>query len=154
MQARGIALTSAVALGALVGPSQIGARLGEMAFGPNYDPMWTMLASVMLVGAGVGFLLIGSTPAAAAVVLYGAGAGIGWIAKGTLPLTLFGPTNYAALMGRLALPSLLAQALAPVLGAVLIEIGGAHLVLAALSAAAVTNVILVATLAQVVHQAE
>ena len=36
-----------------------------------------------------------------------------YIVRGTLPLALFGPAGYATLMGKLALPSLVAQALAP-----------------------------------------
>jgi hypothetical protein len=45
--------------------------------------------------------------------------GIGSIARGALPLTLFGPQGDASLMGKLVMPSLLAQALAPSLGAVM-----------------------------------
>ncbi len=46
--------------------------------------------------------------------------GLTSIAKGTLPLVLFGPFGYASLMGRLAMPSLLAQALSPSIRAILI----------------------------------
>ena len=49
-------------------------------------------------------------------------------------------------MGRLALPSLLAQALAPALGAVILEYGGAGPTLAMLTGLAAVNVVLVATL--------
>jgi hypothetical protein len=47
------------------------------------------------------------------IVVYGAGVGVSYIVRGTLPLALFGPIGYATLMGKLALPSLVAQALAP-----------------------------------------
>ena len=47
------------------------------------------------------------------ILIYGGGYGIMWIARGTLPLALFGPERYATLMGRLAFPSLIVQALAP-----------------------------------------
>jgi MFS family permease len=109
LQARGLDLAAAVAFGALVGPSQVGARIVEMAFGRHYHPIWTMVASVALVAAGV-ILLVAGFPILA-LALYGAGNGIGSIAKGTLPLALFGPFGYASLMGELAMPSLLAQAL-------------------------------------------
>ena len=59
------------------------------------------------------------------ILIYGGGYGIMWIARGTLPLALFGPERYATLMGRLAFPSLIVQALAPSLGALLIEQRGA-----------------------------
>ena len=36
------------------------------------------------------------------ILIYGGGYGIMWIARGTLPLALFGPDRYATLMGRLA----------------------------------------------------
>ena len=57
-------------------------------------------------------------------LVYGAGIGIRSIVKGTLPLALFGPHGYAALMGRLALPQLLVAALAPLAAAWLLEAAG------------------------------
>ena len=84
-----------------------------------------------------------------ALVCYGAGNGLSSIARGTLPLALFGPERYAALVGRLALPNLLAQALAPSLGALLIARGGPEAALALLAALAATNVVLVAGLGRV-----
>jgi hypothetical protein len=53
LQARGLELAAAVGLGALVRPSQVGARIVEMAFGRHYHPIWTMVASVVLVAAEV-----------------------------------------------------------------------------------------------------
>jgi hypothetical protein len=63
---------------------------------------------------------------ALAVVLYGAGNGIGSIARGTVPLALFGPERYAILMGRLALPLLVAMAVAPLIGGLAFQKGGAE----------------------------
>ena len=48
-----------------------------------------------------------------------------WIARGTLPLALFGAERYATLIGRLAFPALITQALAPSAVALLIEGQGA-----------------------------
>src|SRR5699024_11329989 len=53
--------------------------------------------------------------------VYGIGIGLSSIAHGTVPLALFGQKHYARLMGRIALPSLLAQAAAPLIGTVLIQ---------------------------------
>jgi hypothetical protein len=50
--------------------------------------------------------------------------GIMSIARGTVPLALFGAPGYAVLMGRLATPSSLAQAISPLLGALVLESGG------------------------------
>ena len=142
LQARGLELAGAVALGALVGPSQVGARVVEMAFGRHYHPIWTMVASVSLVATGVILLAAGFPILALALALYGAGNGIGSIAKGTLPLALFGPFGYASLMGKLAMPSLLAQALSPSIGAVLIEWNGADAALLFLAGLACINLAL------------
>ena len=40
--------------------------------------------------------------------------------KGTLPLVMFGSTGYAILVGRLGLPTLVAQAVGPMLGAIIL----------------------------------
>jgi MFS family permease len=140
LQARDVALGRAVALGALVGPAQVGARLIEMFLGRHYHPIWTMLASTILIAAGMGILLSGSPIIAAGLVLYGAGIGIKSIARGTLPLALYGATGYAVLMGRLAMPSQVAQALSPTVGALLLDQFDATTTLAVLTSLATINV--------------
>jgi hypothetical protein len=105
-----------------------------------------MVASVTLVAFGVILLVVGFPIVALALALYGAGNGIGSIAKGTLPLALFGPFGYAALMGKLAMPSLLAQALSPSVGAILIEWSGPNAVLGFLAAVTCLNIGLVGLL--------
>ena len=69
-----------------------------------------------------------------------------WIARGTLPLALFGPDRYATLMGRLAFPSLIVQALAPAAGALLIEYFGSIATMAVLTGFAIINVLLIGIL--------
>ena len=81
-------------------------------------------------------------------MFYGAGIGLESIARGTLPLALFGSEGYATLMGRLAMPSLIAQAAAPSLGALLIERAGTSAALGALAATALLNVVLACGLAR------
>ena len=56
LQERGVALAAAVALGALVGPAQVGARAIEMLIGRYHHPIWTMVASTVLVAVGLGLL--------------------------------------------------------------------------------------------------
>jgi MFS family permease len=146
LQARGTDLGVAVSLGTLVGPSQVGARMIEMLAGRHYHPMWTLIASTVLVAIGTSWLLVGAPVVAIAIVFYGAGNGIGSVARGTLPLVLFGSEWYAALMGRLALPILLAMTLAPYLGAFALKVGGPSLALALLFALAASNVMLVLVL--------
>lgn len=135
LEAQGLGLAAAVGLAALLGPSQVGARLVEMLFGRHYHPIWTLILASALVAAGLLLLLLGLPPLPA-VILYGGGIGIAWIARGTVPLAIFGSRDYAARIGRLAFPSLIAQALSPSLGAVLFDTYGAAATVAVLLGAA------------------
>ena len=135
LMAEGYTLAAAITVGTLIGPSQVGARVLEMIGGGRHHPIWTMLAATTLVLAGFIGLSLG-VPAAAALVAYGAGNGLWSIARGALPLVLYGPESYATLMGRLARPMLLAAAAAPTLGALLIDRFGAETTMALLSIAA------------------
>ncbi|MFG1462532.1 MFS transporter [Xanthobacter sp. DSM 24535] len=146
MQARGLDLAAAVGLGTLIGPSQVGARVLEMAGRGRHHPLWTLSAAMSLIAVGVILLGGGYANAAIAIALYGGGNGIYSIARGTLPLALFGPERYPALMGRLARPALVAQALAPSLGAFAIAHWGSGVTFELLSALALLNVALVAAL--------
>ncbi len=146
LQAREIALAAAVALGAIVGPSQVGARAIEMLISRFHHPIWTKFASTVFVAIGVGLLWIGFPVIAAALIFYGAGIGIESIARGTLPLAIFGEDRYASIMGRIAMPSLIMQAASPSLGALLIDSFGADGALETLLAVALVNVVLVVAL--------
>jgi len=146
LQTRGIALATAVAFGALVGPSQVSARFAEMLITRYHHPIWTKVASVLFVASGVGMFWGHAPVVALALILYGAGVGLESIARATLPLSLFGADNYAQIMGRLAMPSLIAQAAAPSIGALLIQAFGVDTTLAVIAAAAIANVMLTLTL--------
>jgi predicted MFS family arabinose efflux permease len=125
LEASGSGRAAAVAMAALLGPSQVVARLAEIFLGRYYHPVWTLIAAAGLIAGGLGFLAFGMASPVLAVVLYGGGIGIAWVARGTVPLAVFGPRDYAALMGRLALPSLVAQAISPFLGAFFLDVYGA-----------------------------
>ena len=146
LQARGVDFAAAVALGTLFGPAQVGARVVERVFGARYHPIWTLIAAGALMAAGLALLLGRSSLLALIILVYGAGYGITWIARGTLPLALFGPARFPRLMGKLAFPSLIVQALAPSAGALLIEWRGADATIAVLAGFAALNVALIATL--------
>ncbi|WP_246728077.1 MFS transporter [Rhizobium leguminosarum] len=140
MESDGIEMATAVSLGALVGPSQVGARLYEAVLGRRLDPKWTALTSAVLTLIGVA-LLTNHKLAAVAVIAYGAGNGLRSIVRGSLPLALFGSQGYATLMGRLALPSLLAQSIAPFLGALLLERAGVQVTATTLALLALVSVL-------------
>ena len=146
LEARGLALAAAVGFGALVGPSQVGARVFEMAFGRKLHPVWSLLASAVMVVVGLGMLLGAPGLIGTGIVLYGSGSGIRSIARGTVPLAMFGREGYAVLMGRIAMPTLIAQAASPLLGSWLLQSYGPTWLLAVLSAAALVNVVLVVAL--------
>jgi MFS family permease len=142
LQASGFVLSAAVGLGALAGPSMVAARVIEMAIARHHHPIWTQFGSASFVAIGLAGLWAELPLIPAALVSYGAGLGLESIAVGTLPLSLFGASGYATLIGRLATPSWLAQAAAPWIGALLLERRGAHATLAVVSGVALVNVAL------------
>jgi MFS family permease len=146
LQAKGLTLVAAVGLGALVGPSQVAARAVEMVIARYHHPIWTKVASTSLVAAGLAALWIGVPIIPLALALYGAGIGLESIARGTLPLAVFGPERYPAVMGRIAMPSLIAQAAAPSIGTALIEAGGVDGAMGVFVAFASVNLVLAAGL--------
>ena len=146
LQSRGLALATAVGLGALLGPSQVGARMLEATFGRKQHPVWSLLASTVLVALGLAMLAGVPALAALGILLYGSGSGIRSIARGTVPLALFGKQGYAELMGKLAMPTLFAQAGSPLLGAWLLDSYGPDATLAVLCSAAVLNIALAVAL--------
>ena len=146
LKSHGLSLATAVTLASMVGIAQVAARGVEMAIGHYHHPIWTLFASTVLVGAGVALLWWGTEPFLLALVIYGAGAGINSIARGTVPLALFGPQGYAARIGRLARPAFIASAAAPTLGAFAIESCGTGATLAALTVLSAVNITIVTTL--------
>ena len=73
-----------------------------------------MAGALHSLGA-VAFLALGVPAGAAFTLLHGAGNGVLTIAKGTLPLVLFGTHNYGFRQGVLMIPARFAQALSPYL---------------------------------------
>ncbi len=142
----GLSLAQAVGLGMIIGPAAVGARAIETLAGPRYHPVWTRVASVTLVAAGAMLFFAGPATFGLAIALYAAGNGIGSIAKGTLPLALFGAARYPALAGRIARPGMVAMSLTPYVGAWTFEAGGVRATFTLLAAIAAVNVALGAVL--------
>ncbi|CAG2127100.1 MFS transporter [Cupriavidus plantarum] len=114
LQAGGATLATAVTVGALIGPAQVGARVLEFGLLRKVHPLLSarLAAALHPIGAAA-FGIVGAPAAALFGVLHGAGNGILTIAKGTLPLVIFGPTGYGHRQGVLMVPARIAQALAP-----------------------------------------
>lgn len=135
----GAGLPAALAAAALVGPAQVAARVAEFALMRRLGPLAAARAAALAHPAGAALLGLGGVGAAAPfALLHGAGNGIMTIAKGTLPLVLFGAAGYGRRQGWLSLPARLAQAAAPVGFALLLGGfgGGALWVTAGLGVAA------------------
>ncbi|KQY89421.1 hypothetical protein ASD35_15390 [Pelomonas sp. Root1444] len=121
LDAAGSAPAAVIALSALVGPAQVAGRLLEFGLLRRLHPLHSARVAALMHPLGAALLaLLGAPAAAAFALLHGAGNGILTIAKGTLPLALFGPSGYGHRQGLLMLPARLAQALAPWLFGVLL----------------------------------
>ncbi|MFN3578215.1 MAG: MFS transporter [Tabrizicola sp.] len=116
LQAAGASSAMAIAAGAMIGPAQVAARVLEFGLLRRFHPLISArlaasahpLAAVCLVG-------FGGPAAYAFALLHGAGNGILTIAKGTLPLALFGSAGYGARLGWLNAPARVLQAAAPLI---------------------------------------
>jgi hypothetical protein len=128
----------------LIGPSQVVARAID-TLASRWHPLWNTLGSALLVAVGL-LLLLAPAMAPAGIVLYGAGSGMRSIVRGTLPLALFGKQHYAIVLGRIARPVLIAQALTPLLGGYLMQHEGASFTLVTLCLLAALNIVLVLAL--------
>lgn len=114
LMAGGMTLAAAVAIGALVGPAQVAGRLLRFGLMRRVHPLLSARLAALMHPIGATLLLVVGGPAAALfAALHGAGNGILTIAKGTLPLVLFGPQAYGERQGFLMVPARFAQASAP-----------------------------------------
>lgn len=139
MQAAGATVGTALLVGTLIGPAQVAARLLEFGWLRKVHPLLSARLASAMHPIGAGLLLFGGPLFAPLFgVLHGAGNGILTIAKGTLPLVLFGSSGYGARQGWLMVPARVAQALAPYLFGVAVDRlqGGALWVTAGIGLAA------------------
>ena len=115
----------AVFMAALIGPSQVASRVGEIVMGRHLTPMHLGLIAFGLLPVAVGlFAMLGFSWPAAIVfaVLYGASNGLVTIAKGAVPLMLFGTRGYGEVLGVISAPNLILNAAAPLLFALLLGV--------------------------------
>ncbi|MEG3001733.1 MAG: MFS transporter [Comamonas sp.] len=114
LQLQGLSLGEAVMVGALIGPSQVAARLLDFVALRSASPLWSArLASLAHAAAVLLLWGLGNKAAPVFGVVHGAGNGVLTIARGTLPLQLYGPAGYGRQMGWIHAPGRFAQALAP-----------------------------------------
>jgi hypothetical protein len=107
----GASTTAAIAAAALVGPAQVAARLVEFGALRMIHPLVSARLAALLHPVGAVVLgLFGPGAIAAFAVLHGAGNGLLTIAKGTVPLAIFGPVGYGLRSGILGAPARATQA--------------------------------------------
>jgi MFS family permease len=122
LQATGASPTAAIAAAALVGPAQVGARIVEFSLLRSFHPISSARIASVLHPIGAAFIgLFGAPGIIAFALLHGAGNGMITIAKGTLPLALFGPQGYGLRSGLLSAPARMLQAAAPFLFGLLLD---------------------------------
>ena len=146
LEATGATPLQAVAAGALIGPAQVAARIVEASFLSRFHPLVsTRLACITHPIGAVIVALFGGGAASVFAICHGTGNGILTIARGTLPLSIFGPENYAYRLGIIGAPARLAQAAAPLAFGVLIDVMGGKILIvsSALSLSALLALFLV-----------
>ena len=146
LESTGATPLQAVAAGALIGPAQVAARIVEASFLSRFHPLVSARLACIThpIGAAV-IALLGGGAASAFAIFHGTGNGILTIARGTLPLSIFGPQNYAYRLGIIGAPARMAQAAAPLAFGVLIDVLGEKVLIvsSALSLAALLALLLV-----------
>jgi len=137
MRLKGLTADQAVSVLSLVGPMQVSGRLLEMSVGRRYSLaavggltlVLMVTALVMLIGVhGMSWLAL------AFVVVYGVANGVYTIVRGVLPEVLFGRERLGSLLGWLARPQWVAQAVAPAVVAFLLRVAPAEQAIALLCA--------------------
>ena len=148
MEIAGATPTQAVFASMMIGPAQVVARIVEAAYLSRYHPLVSTRLACVAHPLGAALLGVFGTPVALVfAMLHGVGTGIYTIARGAVPLAIFGADNYAYRLGVIGAPSRLTQAISPLIFGVLIDkMGlGALYVSVALSFAAFGALCLVQT---------
>jgi predicted MFS family arabinose efflux permease len=139
LEAAGATSVQAVTAGALIGPAQVIARIIEASFLSRYHPIVSTRLACLTHPVGAAILaLTGGSAAGVFAVFHGTGNGILTIARGTLPLAIFGPENFGYRLGIIGAPARMAQAAAPLAFGLLIDAMGERILIvsSALSLAA------------------
>lgn len=107
----------AIAIAALFGPAQIISRVADLLFGRHIriGTLGVISAAMMPFAFLPGLIAPGATASVILVLAYGMGAGTMTVARAMIPIALFGRASYGLWLGRLAVPTQIASAAAPLL---------------------------------------
>ena len=129
LEAAGLATAAAVWVASLKGFAQFGGRVVEIFFGRNLRAITVARIAIGVLPVSFALLLVasGSFPwLVAFTLLMGASQGVITIVRGAVPLALFGQKGYGAVLGILATPVLIVNAVSPTLFALLVDRWGWH----------------------------
>jgi predicted MFS family arabinose efflux permease len=125
LEATGATPLQAVTAGALIGPAQVGARIVEAFVLSRHHPLFSTKLACITHPLGAAIIgLAGGGAASVFALFHGAGNGVLTIARGTLPLAIFGPANYGYRLGLIGAPARMAQAAAPLAFGLLTDLLG------------------------------
>lgn len=118
----GMTLRDAAAAAGLVGIAAVCMRFLEFTVLRKLPPLATTRVATLMHPAGAAALLaLGRAGAPLMALGQGAGNGMLTVAKGVLPLSLYGPRDYAYRSAILGRPAVIAQAAGPTVFAVVLE---------------------------------
>jgi hypothetical protein len=123
----GFATSTGVLIGSMIGPFQVLGPVGDMIFGSYVHQLTVLQFSSTVLPIAFAVLFVGQGSAWTAglfAIGYGLSIGMNTVARGAVPLALFGPEGYGARLGRLAAPSFVAEAAAPIIYAAAIDRSG------------------------------
>ncbi|MEA2778266.1 MAG: hypothetical protein QOF90_3672 [Acetobacteraceae bacterium] len=130
LEALGSTPAAAIVAASLVGPAQVTARLIEFGLLRRASVFVSARLATGLHPIGALLLaIVGPAAAIPFVLLHGGGNGMLTIARGTLPLALFGATGYGLRTGILSAPARILQGGAPLLFGLVLDRGGPLLAL-------------------------
>ena len=106
------------------------ARILEAGFLSRFHQLWSTRLACLTHPIGTAVVAIfGGAAASAFALFHGSGNGILTIARGTLPLSIFGPKDFGYRLGVIGAPARMAQAVAPLAFGLLIDVMGAKVLM-------------------------
>ena len=124
LEATGMAAATAVWIASLKGVAQFGGRVVEIVFGRNLKAMTVARIALGALPVSLALLLFGVgnfETVLAFTLLMGMSQGVITIVRGAVPLALFGAKGFGTVLGLIATPILIVNALSPTLFALLID---------------------------------
>ncbi len=127
LESSGIGFAAAVTLASLKGFAQVAGRLCELLWGQRIHPVTLGRIAILFLPLSFAVLALGGASLATAflfTMLFGITNGLTTIVRGAVPLALFGHKGYGEVLGILATPYLVLNAVAPLIMTWIVAHGG------------------------------